>query len=155
MAELNIGTPAPEFALTDQNGETVRLADFKGKQPVVLIFYPADETPGCTKQLCAARDDTSLYQQAGVAVFGVNPGSAASHEKFIKKHNLTTPLLVDKGLEVAANYQATIGFGPLKIVNRTVVGIDRDGKIAFYRRGIPATTEILAALAAKPEQVKH
>lgn len=147
MAELTIGSVAAEFTLVAENGQTVRLSDFKGKQPVVLIFYPADQTPGCTKQLCQARDDSDTYRQAGVAVFGVNPGSAESHQKFINKHSLTMPLLVDRSLEVAARYQAVFGLGPLKMVKRTVVGIDREGRIAFYKRGMPSTHEILAALA--------
>jgi peroxiredoxin Q/BCP len=146
MAKLNVGDVAPDFALNDEKGNRVRLSDFRGKKPVVLIFYPADETPGCTRQLCAARDDKAVYEKAGVAVFGVNPGKEASHEKFIAKHNLTMPLLVDKGLEVAALYEAVMGFGPLKLVNRTVVTIDKEGKIVFYKRGIPGTQEILASL---------
>ncbi len=145
MAELTIGSKAPDFSLSDQNGKPVQLSDFKGKQNVVLIFYPADQTPGCTRQLCTARDDTSDYEQAGVAVFGVNPGSADSHQRFINKHQLSMPLLVDKGLEVASRYQAVLGLGPLKIVNRTVVGIDTEGKIVFYKRGMPSTNQILSA----------
>lgn len=148
MASINVGDKAPDFALTDQTGKTIRLSDFRGKQPVVLIFYPGDQTPGCTKQLCSARDDTSLYQAAGVAVFGVNQGSAASHQRFIAKHDLTTPLLVDNGLQTAANYNAVMGFGLLRIINRTVVGIDANGRIAFYKRGMPGTQEILSALKA-------
>jgi thioredoxin-dependent peroxiredoxin len=143
MAKLQVGEVAPDFSLSDEKGNQVRLSDFRGKQAVVLIFYPADETPGCTRQLCAARDDKEVYEKAGAAVFGVNPGKEASHEKFINKHNLTMPLLVDKGLEVATRYDAVMGFGPLKLVNRTVVTIGKDGKILFYRRGIPSTPEIL------------
>jgi thioredoxin-dependent peroxiredoxin len=150
VAKLQVGDTAPDFSLIDEKGNSVRLSDFRGKQPIVLIFYPADETPGCTRQLCAARDSKEVYNQAGVAVFGVNPGSENSHEKFINKHNLTMPLLVDRGLETAAKYDAVMGFGPLKFVNRTVVTVDKTGKIVFYKRGIPSTQEILAPL---PKQV--
>ncbi len=115
---------------------------------MVLIFYPKDQTPGCTAQLCAARDESAAYAAAGIAVFGVNGDSAASHEKFIAKYQLSVPLLVDPGLTVAKAYDAVIGLGPLKIVNRTVVGIDRDGTIAFYRRGTPLARDIIGALAA-------
>lgn len=146
MASLDLGSAAPDFNLTDEHGNAVHLSDFKGK-PVVLIFYPADQTPGCTKQLCAARDSNQQYKDAGVAVFGVNGGSAESHQKFIEKHSLTTPLLVDKGLATASSYNAVMGLGPLKVINRTVVGIDGEGKIAFYQRGIPSTQEILSAFA--------
>jgi peroxiredoxin Q/BCP len=85
---------------------------------------------------------------AGVEVFGINGDSASSHERFIAKHGLSMPLLTDPGLTVAKAYDAVVGIGPLKIVNRTVVGIDRTGRIAFYKRGMPATEDILAALAA-------
>jgi peroxiredoxin len=79
-------------------------------------------------------------------VFGINGDDAASHERFIAKHALAVPLLIDPGLTVAKRYDAVMGFGPLKIVNRTVVAIDRQGRVAFYQRGMPATAAILAAL---------
>jgi peroxiredoxin Q/BCP len=145
---MNVGDPAPDFTLAAADGTTVALRDFRGTANVVLIFYPKDQTPGCTAQLCAARDDAAEYVAAGARVFGVNGDDAASHARFIAKHGLTMPLLIDPGLAVAKAYDAVIGIGPLKIVNRTVVGIDRDGTIAFYRRGTPKTADILAALPA-------
>lgn len=143
---LAIGQDAPDFELRDERGKIVRLADFRGKSPVVLIFYPKDSTPGCTKQLCEVRDDYSRYEAAGIAVFGVNPGNEAEHRKFIERYGLRTPLLLDEGAKVAAAYDALMPIPLLKIVNRTVVGIDRNGKIAYYRRGMPSTTEILAGM---------
>jgi peroxiredoxin Q/BCP len=145
---MQAGDPAPDFTLPASDGGSVTLSSFRGTANVVLIFYPKDQTPGCTKQLCTARDDASAYADAGARVFGVNGDDAASHERFVAKHGLTMPLLVDRGLTVAKAYDAVIGVGPLRIVNRTVVGIAKDGTIAFYRRGMPATTEILAALPA-------
>jgi peroxiredoxin Q/BCP len=115
---------------------------------VVLIFYPKDQTPGCTKQLCTASVDSAAFASVGAAVFGVNGDGAASHERFIAKYGLTMPLLIDPGLSVAKAYDAVAGFGPIKIVNRTVVGIDRVGRIAFYQRGMPDTATILAALVS-------
>ena len=141
-----VGEQAPDFALQDENGETVRLADFAGKSSVVLMFYPADNTPGCTAQLCAARDDYDKYQAAGVAVFGVNPGSASAHKKFSEKHGMTTPLLVDVKGATSRAYDALMPIPVVTVVNRTVVGIDKDGVIKFYKRGMPATSEILAAM---------
>jgi peroxiredoxin Q/BCP len=149
MAKLNIGDRAPDFALTSNDGTTVTLASELAKGPVVLIFYPMDNTPGCTAQLCAARDDAARYASAGTTVFGVNNGGAASHERFREKHGLTAPLLVDAGLKTATAYDAVMGAGPLKFINRTVVGIAPDGTIAFYKRGAPKTDEILGALTAK------
>jgi peroxiredoxin Q/BCP len=143
---LSIGQPAPEFDLQDENGNRVRLADFRGKSGVVLMFYPADNTPGCTKQLCAARDDYDKYEAAGVAVFGVNPGSAGTHKQFSERHGFRTPLLLDDGGRVSRAYDALMPIPIMTLVNRTVVGIDRDGVVRFYERGMPSTSTILSAM---------
>ena len=145
---LEVGDEAPGFALEDESGNSVRLADFRGKSAVVLMFYPADETPGCTKQLCAARDDYDRYQQAGIEVFGVNPGSAKAHKKFVEKHGLRTPLLLDRGSNVSKAYGALYPIPLINVINRTVVGIDRDGRVRFYERGMPSTDKILGAMGA-------
>jgi peroxiredoxin Q/BCP len=149
MAKVRIGDRAPDFSLKTEKGETVTLAGSLANGPVVLIFYPMDNTPGCTAQLCSARNDAPRYTEAGVSVYGVNNGGAASHQRFAEKHNLRAPLLVDESLRVAAAYDATVSLGLLKFINRTVVGIGRDGTIVFYKRGTPATDEILGALTAK------
>jgi peroxiredoxin Q/BCP len=146
---MHVGDTAPDFTLEDENGATVRLADFAGKQ-VVLMFYPADNTPGCTAQLCTARDDYDKYQAAGIAVFGVNPGSAATHKKFAEKHGMRTPLLVDGKGATSRAYDALMPIPLMTVVNRTVVGIDADGRIRYYKRGMPPTSEILAAMQAEP-----
>ena len=143
---LSTGQDAPDFDLQDEHGNPVRLADFRGTSSVVLMFYPADNTPGCTAQLCAARDDYDRYQAAGVAVFGVNPGSVKSHQRFVEKHGLRTPLLLDDGARVSRAYDALMPIPLLTVVNRTVVGIGRDGKIKFFQRGMPSTETILAAM---------
>ncbi len=143
---MNVGERAPDFTLTTESGATVSLLDACRRGPVVLIFYPMDNTPGCTAQLCAVRNDAELYKDAGVAVYGVNGGDAASHQKFIARHNLTAPLLIDTDLKVAAAYDAVLGFGPLKMIRRTVVGIGTDGRVAFYQRGTPPTDAILAGV---------
>ena len=150
---LRPGDRAPDFELHDEQGGTVRLADFAGKSGVVLMFYPADNTPGCTKQLCAARDDYDKYQAAGIAVFGVNPANAERHQKFVERHALRTPLLVDEGARVSRAYDALMPIPLLQLVNRTVVGIDREGIIRYYQRGMPPTSEILAAMSggSRPE----
>jgi thioredoxin-dependent peroxiredoxin len=142
---LNIGDEAPDFTLRNSDGSEIALASFRERENVVLMFYPKDQTPGCTKQLCTASDDRAAFAAAGAAVFGINGDDAASHARFIAKHSLAVPLLIDPGLAVAKRYDAVMGFGPLKIVNRTVVGIDRQGRVAFYQRGMPATSAILAA----------
>ena len=145
---LEPGQQAPDFDLEDESGRRVRLADFRGTSSVVLMFYPADSTPGCTKQLCAARDDHDRYVAAGVAVFGVNPGSAATHRRFAERHGFKTPLLLDDGGRVSRAYDALMPIPLLTLVNRTVVGIDREGIVRFYERGMPSTDTILEAMAA-------
>ena len=147
---ISVGEKAPEFELEDENGSAVRLADFRGASSVVLMFYPADNTPGCTKQLCSARDDYDKYIAAGVKVFGVNPGSASNHKKFSEKHGFKTPLLLDDGGKVSRAYDALMPIPIVTLVNRTVVGIDRDGIVRFYERGMPSTAAILSAMGAAP-----
>jgi peroxiredoxin len=143
---LSVGDVAPDFEARDEQGNTVRLADFKGKSSVVLMFYPADNTPGCTAQMCAARDDYDKYQAAGIEVFGVNPGSEKSHRSFSEKHGLRTPLLLDAGGKVSKAYDALMPIPLMTVVNRTVVGIDAAGKVKFYQRGMPSTETIMAAM---------
>ena len=135
---LKAGTPAPDFSLPDDSGRVVTLSALRGKR-VVLVFYPADDTPGCTKQLCQFRDDWSQARAAGVEVFGVNPGNARSHGKFREKFKFPFPLLVDQGQRVAALYHAS-GL----IVKRTVYLIGKDGVIQFACRGMPPPSEVLA-----------
>ncbi len=148
MANLSAGDTAPDFTLRTEKGDAVQLSEALSRGPVVLIFYPMDNTPGCTAQLCAVRDDAARYAGAGITVWGVNNGSAQSHQGFIAKHGFSAPLLVDADFEVAKRYDAVLGLGPLRFVNRTVVAVGRDGKIAFYKRGSPSTEEILVALGA-------
>ncbi len=135
---LTPGTPAPDFSLPDDSGKTVTLSKLKGSS-VVLVFYPGDDTPGCTKQLCEFRDEWKDVKARGVAVFGVNPQNARAHQKFREKFHFPFPLLVDSGQKVAALYHAN-GI----IVKRTVYLIGPDGKIRFAQRGKPVPSEVLA-----------
>jgi len=91
------------------------------------------------------RDDLARYEEKNVVVLGVNGGSARAHRSFAERLRLPSPLLVDRGLTVAQRYGAVRNFGLVKLVKRTVVGIERDGRIVFYERGMPSTDEILAA----------
>jgi peroxiredoxin Q/BCP len=140
---LKIGSTAPDFSLVAQNGDTVRLASFKGKSSVVLIFYPGDETPGCTKQLCAIRDDYAKFKEKNAVVFGMNGADAKSHGKFVANHKFQFPLLIDTGNKVSEAY----GCKGMLMNNRTVYGVDKEGKIVFAKRGTPSIEEILKGLA--------
>jgi thioredoxin-dependent peroxiredoxin len=136
---LPVGENAPDFALPDQDGKMVSLADLRGKN-VVLVFYPADATPTCTKQLCEFRDSWASAQARNAVVFGVNPAQADKHAAFRSNHKLPFPLLVDSGQQVARQYHAN-GL----IVKRTVYLIGKSGKIRYARRGKPLPDEVLQA----------
>jgi len=136
---LAVGSAAPDFSAADDSGRTVTLKGLRGKF-VVLVFYPGDDTPGCTKQLCDFRDNWSAAKARDVEVFGVNPQSAGKHAKFRDKFNFPFPLLVDDGRKIAQAYNAS-GL----IVKRTVYLIGRDGAILFAKRGMPSPAEVLAA----------
>src|SRR6266545_6076071 len=97
------GKPAPDFELTTDSGERVKLSDFRG-QPVVLYFYPKDDTPGCTAQACGIRDVWGDLQGKGAVVLGVSPDSPKRHLKFREKYGLPFTLLSDKKHEVAEQY---------------------------------------------------
>jgi len=133
------GTTAPEFSLPDESGRVVTLSELRGRN-VVLVFYPGDDTPGCTRQLCEFRDSWSEARAGGVEVFGVNPQNAGKHRKFRDKFSFPFPLLVDRGQKVGALYR-TKGL----IVKRTVYRIGPDGIIRFSRRGYPKPAEVLAS----------
>ena len=102
---LEEGTKAPAFTLADDNGNKVKLADLKGS-PVVLYFYPADDTPGCTKEACAFRDQQAELKKLGAKVLGVSPDDVASHGKFRDKFKLNFPLLADPDHAVAEKFGA-------------------------------------------------
>jgi peroxiredoxin Q/BCP len=137
------GTTAPDFTLRDQDGNVVTLSKLRGRN-VVLVFYPRDETPVCRRQLCEFRDAQPLASSAETLVFGVNPGSSASHAAFRTHENLPFPLLVDEGSKVAAQYRCR---GLLWTV-RTVYLIGKDGVIRYAKRGKPLPAEVLAAADA-------
>jgi len=146
-------TKAPDFSLVDEKGNTVSLADFKGK-PVVLYFYPKDDTPGCTTEACSFRDDYSQYKEAGAVILGVSPDSEKSHAKFASKHQLPFTLLVDEDHRICEAYGV---WGRKKFMGREYDGvfrttflIDKTGNIAKVFEGVkPAvhSAEVLQALA--------
>jgi thioredoxin-dependent peroxiredoxin len=115
------GSPAPDFELPSDSGETVKLSSLRGK-PVVLYFYPKDDTPGCTTQACGIRDAYGEFEQAGAVVLGVSPDDEKSHVKFRKKHELPFTLLADTGHEVAERYGV---WGEKKFMGKTYMGIKR------------------------------
>ena len=95
MPELAIGTPAPDFELPDQNGNPVRLSQYRGRSAVVVYFYPKDDTTGCTIEACRFRDDFEKFRAAGAEVIGISDDSPESHGRFVSKYQLPFTLLSD------------------------------------------------------------
>ena len=153
-SELKVGVPAPDFELADQTDTRHSLNDYKGKW-VVIYFYPKDDTPGCTKQACAFRDDIAILQSLNAQVFGVSVDDTHSHAKFAKKYSLQFPLLADTEGRVAKSYHALSKIGPLKLAKRHTFIIDPDGKIAkIYRSVKPAShsDEVIADIKQLQQQ---
>jgi peroxiredoxin Q/BCP len=144
--------PAPDFTLTSDAGEQVTLSALRGK-PVVLYFYPKDDTPGCTKQACGIRDVYGELEQAGAVVLGVSPDGEDSHAKFKAKYELPFTLLADTDHEVADAYgvwgEKTFAGKTYMGVSRSTFVIDADGGVARVLPNVkPAThaDDVLAAL---------
>lgn len=148
------GSPAPDFTLENQDGEPIKLSDYRGKT-VVLFFYPKADTPGCTVQACGVRDRRAEYEAAGAVVLGVSPDPVPRLKKFAEKYGLPFTLLADADHAVAERYGVWVeksNYGRTYWGNsRTTFIIDGDGRV---RHVIPTVTpkthddEVLAAIAA-------
>jgi peroxiredoxin Q/BCP len=137
------GQPAPDFTLMNDQGQPVKLSDFRGRT-VVLYFYPKDETPGCTKEACAFRDNFKQFADAGIEVLGVSVDSIDSHKEFKRKQNLNFTLLSDKDKTVSKEYGV---LNPLGFSSRVTFIIDKQGVIRkVYEKVSPAehASEVLA-----------
>jgi len=148
------GKPAPDFSLQTDTGETVSLASLRGK-PVVLYFYPKDDTPGCTTQACGIRDSWGEFERAGAVVLGVSPDDEASHAKFREKFELPFPLLADTDHATADDYGVWVertNYGKSYMgVERSTFVIDAEGNLAKVMRKVKPDThadEVLAALGS-------
>ncbi len=142
MTQLERGDKAPDFSLDDVDVRTWSLADLRG-QKVIVYFYPADDTPGCTTQACDFRDAHADLTAAGYQVLGVSPQGAASHRRFSEKHSLNFPLLIDADLTMAKAYGAVDDRGAehdgkkLRVKRSTFV-IDEDGTLLEAQYGVRA-----------------
>jgi thioredoxin-dependent peroxiredoxin len=145
---MEIGTPAPDFTLKDGDGNEWRLSNARGKT-VVLLFYPGDNTPVCTAQLCSVRDHWSEYQATGAEVVGISTDSAESHRGFAEKHSLPLRLLSDPDRTVSTRYDMR-SWLPGRSA-RGVVVIDKEGKVVYSKAQPlslfrPADDDVLAAI---------
>lgn len=125
--DLKVGDKAPAFEAQDQEGRTVRLADFAGKQTVVLYFYPKDDTPGCTKEACSFRDGYGALQAAGAVVLGVSADTVASKKAFADKFHLPFPVLADPDRRIIGAYGVKMPLLPVS--KRVTFIIDKAGVI--------------------------
>jgi peroxiredoxin Q/BCP len=149
---IQSGIPAPDFELKDDTGVSRKLSDFRGK-PLVLYFYPKDDTPGCTTEACNFRDDYSAYEKAGVLILGISPDSVNSHVKFKRKFDLPFPLLADEDHKICELYgvwalKKNMGREYLGVL-RTTYLIDADGQIVQVFENVkPAehSAELLAVI---------
>jgi thioredoxin-dependent peroxiredoxin len=146
------GTPAPDFTLTSDSGEQVSLSELRGK-PVVLYFYPKDDTPGCTAQACGIRDAWGEFERAGAVVLGVSPDDERSHVRFKEKYDLPFALLADTDHATAEEYGVRVEksmYGKTYMgVERSTFVIDADGNVAKAMRKVKPDThadDVLAAL---------
>jgi peroxiredoxin Q/BCP len=145
------GQQAPDFELTSDSGERVSLSQFRGK-PVVLYFYPRDDTPGCTAQACGIRDSYDAFSERDAVVLGVSPDEESAHVRFKERYGLPFTLLADPEHEVAEAYGV---WGERKYMGRTYMGIERstflideDGRIAKVMRRVKPDTHVEKVLTA-------
>jgi peroxiredoxin Q/BCP len=134
------GDPAPEFALEGTGGRTYRLSDYRG-EPVVLVFYPADNSPVCTQQLRSYSEDLDRFLELGATVLCLSPQDVATHEAFAAAQGLRLPLLADTAKTVGSAYGV---LGPLGFYRRSVFVVDAEGTVRFARRSLTSMTYLPA-----------
>ncbi len=125
--DLKVGDKAPNFTLKDSNGKSYTLADYKGKSPVVVYFYPKAGTSGCTKEACGIRDSKNKFKENNIKVFGVSVDSPSEIKKFVADYHLNFPLLSDSAKKVSKEYGVLMNSGMDK---RVTFIIDKEGNIA-------------------------
>jgi peroxiredoxin Q/BCP len=149
MPGLTTGDAAPDFTLPGTGDRSYSLSEYRG-QPVVLVFYPGDNTPVCTKQLTSYTENIGQFAEVGAQVLAISPQSVESHEGFAAKHGFTFPLLADTDKKVAALYGT---LGPLGFPRRSVFVVDGEGVIRYVHRAIAgltyrSTDELIRAVEA-------
>jgi peroxiredoxin Q/BCP len=154
---IEAGEKAPAFTLTADDGEKVRLSDLKGG-PVVVYFYPRDDTPGCTREACSFRDQRSVLKKLGATVLGISTDSIESHGKFRDKYELNFPLLADPDHKVAEKYGAWREknmYGKKSMgIQRSTFLIDADGKVAKVWKAVKVDGHDAHVIAALSELTK-
>ncbi len=150
-AALKQGEMSPDFSAPLSDGTTFHLKEWLKKAPLVLYFYPKDDTPGCTKEACGIRDDFGAFRNLNATVLGVSYDSVESHKRFIEKYKLPFPLISDEKKEIAKAF----GVGGMLFANRSTFIIGSDGKILYANPSVDAKThsqevrDVLAKLQAE------
>lgn len=129
---LGVGDVAPDFELPGTGGRSWSLSEFRGR-PVVLVFYPGDDTPVCTRQLNSYNDDLGAFDQLDAQVLGISAQDVASHERFAERHGLRIPLLADESKTVAGAFGT---LGPLGFPRRSVFIVDAEGIVRYVHRAM-------------------
>ena len=135
---LEVGEKAPGFTATTTQRNRVKLSDFVGKKNLVLFFYPKDDSPGCTREVCYFRDTKAEFEKRNAVILGVSLDTEASHQRFQEKHSLNFPLISDNGKEISKMF-GVLRLGGLLLLKRVTFVIDRDGII---RKVIRSETNI-------------
>lgn len=151
-APLEPGATVPEFSAPNQDGKLIKLSDFKGS-PVLLYFYPKDETPGCTKQACSLRDEFAEFKKLGAVVLGISRQDQASHQEFKKKHKLPFDLLVDADGKIAEK----LGVGTMPLIGfhkRQSLIVGKDGKLLKFIGDVDPDTHTAEVLKILRDHLK-
>ncbi|MBU3717837.1 MAG: peroxiredoxin [Actinobacteria bacterium] len=146
---LGVGDQAPDFTLPGTGGRSYSLSEYRGR-PVVVVFYPGDDTPVCTKQLNSYNDELAQFENLDAVVLAISAQDVSSHEKFADKHGFRFPLLADVDKKVAGSYGV---LGPLGFMRRSVFVVDAGGTVRYAHRALAGLTfrsvdELTAALTA-------
>jgi thioredoxin-dependent peroxiredoxin len=145
IALPRVGEKAPEFTCESYPEGKISLSDYRGKKNVVLAFYPKDDTPGCTKEMCAFTEDYSKFESADTVVFGISTDSVKSHEGFAAKFSLKQHLLADHTHEVGRKYGVVSE--DKTTASRALFLIDKNGIVQYVHEGMPENAKVLEAIA--------
>jgi peroxiredoxin Q/BCP len=145
LTQIKVGQPAPNFSLPAFPSGTHTLDQYKGKKNVILAFYPKDDTPGCTKEMCSFSEDLSQFESANTAVFGISCDTVDSHEQFAGKYGLKQILLADSDGSIGKKYGV---IAPGKTTaSRVLFIIDKNGTVQYVHEGMPENAKILEIIS--------
>ena len=154
LAAALVGQPAPDFRLQDQKGEWQTLKQYRG-QWIALYFYPKDDTPGCTKEACAFRDNIFAFDELNAKIIGISLDNVASHDAFAEKYSLPFPILADAEKQAATAYNVIMKIGPMELAKRQSFLISPDGLIVRHYEKVNPDAHSEEVLADIRQQVSQ